>query len=248
MSRRFWERLQLASEIALLVGCVLVVLGLVFEDWIKSLLGIGEIAVVVGVMIEGLADGGIFLASGKLKMIQESELEQMRLGSAQANERAEEARRAAAEANAQTASLQLQLEVERQKRAQRSLTTEQKDALVAELKGKIRRINVVIQRDWESKAFALQLEIVFQEAGAQLGEYAMPPGEILPVSTGVMMYKPGGANSEDDLKGDPLYSALKKAGLFGGFAGKPIVSPNLLDPARLPEDEYAVYVGQKPPW
>jgi hypothetical protein len=77
MSKRFWECLQSASKISLLLGCVLVILGLVFEDWIKNLLGIGEVAVLVGVMVEGLADGGIFLASGKLQMIQETELEHM---------------------------------------------------------------------------------------------------------------------------------------------------------------------------
>ena len=75
MSKRFWEHFQFASEIALLVGCILIVVGLAFEDWIARLLGAGEIAVIIGVMIEGLADGGIFLASGKLQMIPASELE-----------------------------------------------------------------------------------------------------------------------------------------------------------------------------
>lgn len=73
------------------VGCVLVIVGLVFEDWIASLLGMGQVAVVVGVMIEGLGDGAIFLASGKLQMIQESELEHMRLETAQATQKQTEA-------------------------------------------------------------------------------------------------------------------------------------------------------------
>jgi hypothetical protein len=92
MSRRFWERFQSLSEIALLVGCILIVVGLVFEDWVASLLGTGEVAVIVGVMIEGLADGGIFIASGKLQMIHESELEHTRLESARLNNETEKLR------------------------------------------------------------------------------------------------------------------------------------------------------------
>jgi hypothetical protein len=53
-------------------------------------------------MIEGLADGGIFLAAGKLRMIQDAELEQMRFETAQANLRAADATERASEANQKT--------------------------------------------------------------------------------------------------------------------------------------------------
>ncbi|MGC2443063.1 hypothetical protein [Candidatus Binatus sp.] len=90
-SRRRWELLESASEVALLVGCFLVVAGLFFEDWVAVFRVSGEVAVIVGVTIEGLADGGIFLAAGKLRMIQDAELEKMRLQTAEAKRRTAQA-------------------------------------------------------------------------------------------------------------------------------------------------------------
>lgn len=95
--------MESASEIALLVGCLLVVAGLFFEDWIAAFRVSGEVAVIIGVMIEGLADGGIFLAAGKLRVIQDAELEILRLKAAQSNEHAQQAKR-------DTAKMALQLE------------------------------------------------------------------------------------------------------------------------------------------
>jgi hypothetical protein len=157
MSKRFWDRLQSASEISLLVGCVLVVLGLVFEDWIRSLFGIGEVAVVVGVMVEGLADGGIFLASGKLQMIQEMELECMQLETAQANARAAEANQKAQEAVLELARLT----------APRALTQEQRGRIVDKLKqysGTEYDITVSTS-DPEILGFVFTIELVLSTAG-----------------------------------------------------------------------------------
>jgi hypothetical protein len=130
-SRRWWERLESASEIALLVGCLLVVAGLFFEDWIAAFRVSGEVAVIVGVTIEGLADGGIFLAAGRLRMIQDAELEQMRSETAAANERAAESSRTAAEANLEVARLSLELE---KFRAPRIFDVEQRERVIHELK------------------------------------------------------------------------------------------------------------------
>lgn len=149
----------------------------------------------------------------------------------------------------EAAGLRWKLEREIQKRAPRLLNDEQKAALLAALRGKIREINMVVQRDVESQAFALQLEIVLQEAGAVLHPYQMAAGETLAVPAGLVMYKPGGAKSEDDMKDDPLYSALKKANLFGGFTAGPFLSPESLSMGpMLSPDQHIIYVGQKPPW
>jgi hypothetical protein len=129
--------LESASEIALLVGCFLVVAGLFFEDWVATFRISGEIAVIVGVMLEGLADGGIFLAAGRLRLIQDAELERMRLETAQANERAEasthaaeKAKRDVAEANLEVARLNLEIE---KPKAPRALTPNQETDLIARL-------------------------------------------------------------------------------------------------------------------
>jgi hypothetical protein len=184
MSKRFWERLQSASEIALLVGCVLVVVGLAFEDWIKSLLGIGEIAVVVGVMIEGLADGGIFLASGKLQMVQQSELEHMRLETARANERSEVANRAAAEANLKAEGERFERFKLEEKLAWRSLSGSQQKTLANKLQSfPNRRIDIfTTSGDAELMSLARTFQLIVLEAGwipsiYQWIEYTFPvPG------------------------------------------------------------------------
>jgi hypothetical protein len=99
MSKGSWERFQSVSEIFLLFSCAIVVAGLALEDWTISAVSVGHIAVIAGVMLEGLADGGILLASRKLQALQERELEEMRLETAQANASAAEANARAAEAN-----------------------------------------------------------------------------------------------------------------------------------------------------
>ncbi len=154
-----------------------------------------------------------------------------------------------AELEQDAALLRIQLDREIQKRALRALTDEQKKTLVAALRGKIPEINVVVQRDLEAQAFAVQLEIVFQEAGMQLHSYEMQPGEMLFVPVGIMMYMPGGSKDEKEMKDDPLYIALKKANLFGGFMAKPFSSPKLFPGApMLPPNQHIVYVGQKSPY
>ena len=148
----------------------------------------------------------------------------------------------------ETVGLHLELERDLQKRSPRTLTNEQKATLTSELKGKTSKVTFVVQKDLESRWFALQLSIAFQDAGAGLSMVDMAPGESFPVPAGVMMYKPGGATSEQELKDDPLYIALKKANLFGGYAAEPFVSPERGPTGpMLPLDGYVVYVGQKLP-
>lgn len=168
---------------------------------------------------------------------------------AKANAEIAKAQATVAEANQRTVVLQIQLEQERQKRAPRALTDEQKEALLSELRGRLPEVTFAVQRDLETRAFALQLQIVFQEAGVTIHPYDLPSGDLLAAPAGVVMYKPGGAISEDDLKDDPLYKALEKAGLFGGFVAKPFatlsLSPNT---PLLPTNGHVLYVGQKLPW
>lgn len=118
----------------MLIGCILVVAGLFFEDWVAQLRVSGEVAVIIGVALEGLADGGIFLAAGRLRMIQDAELEKMRSETATANERAAESSRMAAEANLEVARLNLELE---KFRAPRIFDLEQREQIVRELKAAI---------------------------------------------------------------------------------------------------------------
>jgi len=167
----------------------------------------------------------------------------------ESDERIANATATAATANAEAARLRLELDREIQKRAQRILTDEQRALLLSELRGRIPKIFVVVQRDLEARAFALQLQIVFQEAGAIIHPVDLPAGEVLAPPAGIVMHSPGIGSSEEELKDDPLYRGLKKAGLYGGATSKPFASLEL-SPATpmLPSDEYVVYIGQKPPW
>lgn len=87
-----WVRLRFVSELGIILGSALVVLGLMLEsDWATGWRTLGAAAVIVGVAVETLLDGGILLASHKLEMLHNQELEAMRLETAQANDRAAEA-------------------------------------------------------------------------------------------------------------------------------------------------------------
>ena len=90
--KRRWEWVLAALEVASVVGGILVAAGL----WIEGWRGIGPKLVIVGVVIETFVSVWVLLASRRLQAIQEIELESMRLETARANTRGEEAARAAA--------------------------------------------------------------------------------------------------------------------------------------------------------
>jgi hypothetical protein len=99
-------------------------------------------------------------------------------GAARANERAGQANERAAALEKEAAQLRYQLDAEIQKRAPRRLSDEQIAALKEELKGRIRDVTVAPQADWEARRFAMDIELVFQEAGAIVHPFDLPPGDI----------------------------------------------------------------------
>jgi len=153
----------------------------------------------------------------------------------------------AAEANARAEALRLQLLIEQQRRAPRTLTDEQKIAMINGLRGKIESITFVTQRDLESEFFSIQLQVIFQEAGLRISVAKLPAGVLLSAPAGVLMHKPGD-NSEVSLKDDPLYLALNAAKLYGGNTAKPFATLELSADTPLLPDGYIIYVGQKPPY
>ena len=145
--------------------------------------------------------------------------------------------------------VKIELDREIQKNSPRLLTGEQRNILVSELKGKINKINILVQRDVEAGRFALDLLSAFQDAGIKLSKIDLAPGEILSLPTqGVLMYRPGGFDDNKEVKKDPLYIALNKANLYGGNVSLPWISIEKTSlGSTLPHSEYAVYVGQKHP-
>ena len=207
---------------------------------------------IAGVVVLGLAflfGAGALWMANSLGAIKERELNNLKLETAHANEEAGQANERAAKLEVEAAKLRFQLEQEMQKRSPRALTSEQKAIMAAELKGKVSKVTFVVQKDLESKAFALQLEVIFQDAGAKIFVSDMAAGEVPHVPPGVLMYKPGGATGEDELKDDPVYKALKKAKLFGGTASQPFASLERGPQGpMLQADGYVLYVVQKMPW
>jgi len=177
--------------------------------------------------------------------------DKLRLGISEANEGAKKAEVAAATANVEAARLRLELDKEIQKRAPRFLTNEQKDALLSELKGKIPKIAVVTQNDLEAKAFSIHFVILLQDAGAKpIYAPEAPRDDRWYAPAGLIMYSPAG-QSEDQLKDDPLYRALKAANLFGGTTAQPFLSPEVRGPvpALIPGyTGHVLYIGQKSPF
>jgi hypothetical protein len=165
-----------------------------------------------------------------------------------ADERIADAGERAARLEREAAGLRLELDREVQKRAQRILTDEQKSAISEELRGKISEIAIVVQHDPEARSFAVQIMSALQDLKIYGPE---PPREdrwFAPA--GLIMFSPLGSN-EDQLKHDPLYLALKRAGLFGGTTSKPFLSPDIRGPAPQLITGYSghvLYVGQKFPF
>jgi hypothetical protein len=170
-------------------------------------------------------------------------------GAALANERAGQANERAATLEREAAQLRYQLDAEIQKRAPRYLSDDQKTAMKEELKGRIRDVTIATQADWDARRFAIDILIVFQEAGAVIHPFDLPPGDIIAVPAGLMMYSPKG-QSEGELKDDPVYKALKRANLFGGTTSQPFATLTLRPNTPLipvPSDGYVIYIGQKLP-
>jgi hypothetical protein len=178
---------------------------------------------------------------------------------AAANALGEAAKRDAATANLEAARLRWQLDQEIQKRAPRFLSEEQKSGMLAEMKGQIPVIALVVQNDLEARAFSFQFVSLFQDAGAKpIYAPEAPPEDKWWAPAGLMMYSPTGTN-EDTLKDDPLYRALKAANLFGGTTARPFISgsprPVLTGQPPVPVlpeipgyNGHVLYIGQKSPF
>lgn len=150
----------------------------------------------------------------------------------------------------EAAILHLELDREIQKRAQRILTDAQKIAMLAELKGKISEIAIIVENDIEARAFSIQFFGLFGEAGAKMYAPEAPPADKWFAPAGLIMYSPVGSN-EAQLKDDPLYRALKAANLFGGTTGSPFLSGELRGPipAIIPGySGHVLYIGEKSPF
>jgi hypothetical protein len=149
----------------------------------------------------------------------------------------------------EAAGLRLELDREVQKRAQRLLTDEQKADIANELNGKISEIALVVQHELETRVFSLQIMAALPQG---ITTYAPePPREDKWfVPAGLIMYSPFGS-TEEQLKDDPLYRALKKANLFGGLTSRPFLSPDLRGPTPALIEGYkgrVLYIGQKSPF
>ena len=217
---------------------------MLLEGW-KALFEIGGVILLFLTFVFG---AGALITSNRINSRQEVRLREFNKQLTDSQQEIGKAKERAAELELQTAEVRLELEREIQKHAPRTLTDAQRSILITELRGKIPKVNFVVQKDLESRWFALQLEIVLQDAGAKLSVFEMAPGEIMPIPAGVLMYKPGGTIGEDELKNDPLYNALKKGHLFGGTAAQPFASLERGPQGpMLPSDAYIVYVGQKLP-
>jgi hypothetical protein len=152
--------------------------------------------------------------------------------------------------DAKTAEISELLRREVKKNSQRLISEEQSNILIKELESKNISVLFVIQRDWETEAYASQIMTAFSKAKISMSIQKMLPGASVRATNGVIMYKPGQHSSEADYEGDPLYTALKKSELLGGFCNIATLSLDdwRPDTPTLNWDSYIIYVGQKSPW
>jgi hypothetical protein len=186
----------------------------------------------------------------KYKLTVEGQVSEAKKEGIKAGETAGNALVRAAELEREAAILRLQLNREIQKHAQRLLTDEQRESMISELRGKLTEIAIVTQNDPEAQAFSVQLLSVFSSAGIKMYAPEVPREDKWFAPAGLMIYSPVGS-TEDQLKGDPLYRALKAANLFGGTMGAPFVSgqPRIPDlPVIQGYKGRVLYIGQKSPF
>ena len=137
-----------------------------------------------------------------------------------------------------------------QKGAQRTLRDDKKAAFIADIRGKIPAVTMLVEIGWEPRMFAQEIEIALSQAGVPIHVLDPRPNAVWPreiasrivpfaPSTGAIMYAPGFNGNGAKLADDPLGKALTAGGIFGGgFDG-----PKLLE--GLNPNEYAIYVGEK---
>ncbi len=135
--KKRWERAELWLEVASVVGGLMVGVGL----WVEGETTIGQRLVIGGVAMEVICAWWVLVASRKLQNILETEFERLRLVTAEAVTRGEEAKRAAAEATARAAEANEKAEHERLERrkiekklAPRAFNSFQRETMLKQLK------------------------------------------------------------------------------------------------------------------
>ena len=200
---------------------------------------IANVIIALGLLAEFLCIGASSRASSSLKIESDNRV-------AAANLRASEADQKAIEANAEIARLSWALEQERDRSRPRSLTQDQIEAIISNIKGKLDKITFVVQTGFEPQNYMFQLSGVFGQAGCQTSLVTMPAGSYTYFPGGVGMYMPGGSTNEAQMTDDPLYNALKAANLFGGFSAQPFADlHNISFSQLLDQGEHIIYIGQK---
>lgn len=126
--------------------------------------------------------------------------------------------------------------------APRRLTKEQYDALQS-LKGRMSRINVSTETDWETWSFAIQISHALGDAGIRAPIFVRR--SYLAHTTVNMLYdryafsNPFGVPT----KGEPVESVLKNSGLLTGD----VTDQLPIDLPDAPTDDPMIIVGGKPP-
>jgi hypothetical protein len=180
----------------------------------------------------------------------ETQMTSLNVEAGQARERAGKLEERAAGLERDAARLRLELDREIQKRAPRFLMEDQKSAMLAELRGRIQEIAIVVQNDLEAQAFSVQFVGLFGDAGAKIYAPEAPREDKWFAPAGLIMYSPLG-QTEDQLKDDPLYRALKAVNLFGGTTSRPFISPQIRGPVPTLIPGYnghVLYIGQRSPF
>jgi hypothetical protein len=163
------------SEISLMIGGFIVVVGLIgeyVERW-KHYLKVFEVMVILGVAIELIADGGIYVFSERVQEIADLQVATLERESSNAKKMAAEAMERASANERETARIKntnLALESDllrlRLQAQPRRLSTAQRDEMSAKFKGTTHAVMIYSKmNDQEAFDFANDLDSVFRAAG-----------------------------------------------------------------------------------
>lgn len=171
LSKAWTESALSWSELALLVFGALLVAGLVGEyrtaeksKWYKRF----EMFVIIGVLGELLADGGIFLFTSHLEMLNALEVAALNKEAGQAHERANKLELASEQQRERAAKAEVELLALQERLKPRSLSQELRVRLIDTLRASPKKGRVLVTcvaGDLEGCRFSLELRACLEEAG-----------------------------------------------------------------------------------
>ena len=226
--------LQSLSSIGLWLGFILAIVSALFGtagNWASQ--EAGDILQTKNETLQKVADERQKRSDERIAVLNvialqaQKDIELSKQKTAEANRSAEIAKAEAAESKRKTAEISVELEHARSVLASRFLTEHQKLMMLEELRGAHLTIAICFQeQDNESTGFAENVYLALIKSGQEVRLLGDACGERINMSAGVTAISMTGRHTDPSNQDrDPLYRALIRAGIWGGWGMFPTNIP-----------------------